>query len=256
MQIIKQDRSIIPACDVPVGIFKEIVEDTANLEKVGGYKIGVSFLHIGLRAVVELAREYTDKPIIYDHQKAGTDIHESTPDRFMDSMARAGVDAIILFPLSGPVTQYEWTKAAQDRGIGVIIGGMMTHPRFLETDCSNSKKKDYVEVFEGLGYVNGRLRGYIRKDAPVEIYRLAAAMGVTDFVVPGNKPAALRRYKEVIMDNKISKPVFYAPGLVAQGGDITEGAKAAGERFHAIVGRGIYAAGNIRQAALELTSKL
>lgn len=256
MGIINIDRSVLPACDVPFGMIREIIAETHSLDKVGGYKYGVACLHIGLNEVVKQHKEFTDKPSIYDHQKAGTDIHESTPERFMDAMVYAGIDAVILFPLAGPVTQYEWIRAAQERELGVIVGGMMTHPRFLETDCSNSKKKDYTEIFEELGYVNGHLRGYIRKDAPTEMYRLAAAMGVTDYVVPGNKPAALRKYKEVIMDNKISKPVFYAPGLVAQGGDITEGAKAAGERFHAIVGRGIYAEADKKKAALELTSKL
>ena len=41
------------------------------------YKVGLSLaLDCGLPKVVEIAREYTDKPIIYDHLKAGTDIPE------------------------------------------------------------------------------------------------------------------------------------------------------------------------------------
>ena len=100
------------------------------------------------------------------------------------------------------------------------------------------------------------ITGFIRKFAPEDMYEIAARMGVTDFVVPGNKPDKIRHYKKLIESCGISEPSFYSPGLVAQGGDISEGAKAAGERFHGIVGRGISEAENKRQAALELTAKL
>ena len=43
---------------------------------------------------------------------------------------------------------------------------------------------------------------------------------------------------------------------MAQGGVISDAAKVAGNYWHAIVGRGIYRAEDIRKAALELTSKL
>ena len=52
------------------------------------------------------------------------------------------------------------------------------------------------------------------------------------------------------------KPIFYSPGLIAQGGNITESAKAAGPRWHAIVGRGIYQESDMKKAALEHTSQL
>ena len=63
----------------------------------------------------------------------------------------------------------------------------MTHPRYLEGDTSEGKKKDYTQIFQDLG-IETPLEGYIRKSAPNEIYELAARMGVTDFVMPGNKP--------------------------------------------------------------------
>jgi len=43
--------------------------------------------------------------------------------------------------------------------------------------------------------------------------------------------------------------------LLTQGGDIGKGAKAAGKRFHGIVGSGIYKAEDMRQAAIELSSQ-
>jgi len=251
--IINKDRSIIPACDVSFDRFKEIVKKTADMELIGGYKVGISFLDVGLKAVVDVVRQYCEKPVIYDHQKAGTDIPDKTPDEFMDSMVRAGIDAVILFPQAGPVSAYEWIRAAQERKLGVIVGGEMTHPRYLAGD-TNPGKKDYDKVFSELG-IKKQLTGFIRKDAPDEIYEIAARMGVTDFVVPGNKPDRIRYYKKLIEDCGVS-PVFYSPGLVAQGGSISDGAKAAGKRWHAIVGRGITQADDIKKAAIELSKEL
>ena len=252
--IIQRDRSIIPACDVSIEKFVDIVKKTGNLEKVGGYKIPATAGREGWEIWVKTARKYTDKPLIYDHQKAGTDIPD-TGENFMKAIKGAGFDAVILFPQSGPVVEYEWIRAAQDKGLGVIVGGEMTHLRYLSSDI-NDKGSKYSEIFHDLIGFEKILRGYIRDDAPDDIYKLAAKMGVSDFVVPGNKPDRIAHYKLIIEDSGIKEPIFYSPGLIAQGGQISNGAKAAGRRFHGIVGRGIYNAKNIREAALELTSQL
>ncbi len=255
-KIIQRDRSVIPACDVPLEKFEEILKATADIDGIGAYKLGFSLgLRHGLPKIVEIARKYTDKPLIYDHQKAGTDI-PATGKKFVEVMKEAGIDAIILFPQSGPATEYEWIKEAQENNLGVIVGGEMTHPRYLDRDfIERGKQKNYSEIFEKYGI--GRERhGFIRKFAPDDMYEIAAKMGVTDFVVPGNKPDRIIYYRGLIEECGIIKSVFYSPGLIAQGGEIKEGAKAAGKRFHAIVGRGIYKAEDIREAAGELTSKL
>lgn len=98
-KIIERYRSVIPACDVPtLEEFEEIVKETADVEGIGGYKVGLELgLSYGLGRVVEVARKYTAKPIIYDHQKAGTDIPD-TGKNFAEVCKRAGVDAVILFP--------------------------------------------------------------------------------------------------------------------------------------------------------------
>jgi len=49
-RIIRADRSIIPACDVDFGTYRNILTATRDIEQVGGYKVGVSFLDIGLKA--------------------------------------------------------------------------------------------------------------------------------------------------------------------------------------------------------------
>ncbi|MHA1675638.1 MAG: orotidine 5'-phosphate decarboxylase / HUMPS family protein [Candidatus Njordarchaeales archaeon] len=231
-KIIQRERSIIPACDVPLELYKEIVKETYDVEGIGGYKVGFFLgLNYGLPRIVEITREYTDKPIIYDHQKAGTDI----PDigkKFMDICKGAGIDAVILFPQSGPETEKAWIESALEKNLGVIVGGLMTHPKYIRS--------------EG---------GYLVDEAIIEIYLNAADLGVTDFVVPGNRPDDIRKIREALEEKGIY-PIFYAPGFVVQGGEISEAAKVAGNNWHAIIGRGIYNEKNKRQAALKLTSKL
>ena len=61
--------------------------------------------------------------------------------------------------------------------------------------------------------------------------------------------------KDIVEAEGIS-PVFYSPGFVAQGGRIEAAAKCAGDRFHGIVGRGIYNSADMRQAAIEHTRQL
>ena len=134
-RIVAEDRSIIPACDMAtIEEFDKLVKETANVEGIGGYKIGFELgLTYGLPRLAETARKYTQKPLIYDHQKAATDIPD-TGQRFMLVAKKAGMDAVILFPQSGPETERAWIYRAMDTGIGVIVGGIMTHPGYLVSE--------------------------------------------------------------------------------------------------------------------------
>jgi orotidine-5'-phosphate decarboxylase len=232
MPLIDRDRSIIPACDVPFDRFLELVDATADIEAVGAYKVGAALgLAVGLHTITEAVRARTDKPLIYDHQKAATDIPE-TADFFMTVLQDAGIAAVILFPQAGPATQRAWVSAGLSADLDVIVGGWMTHPSYLAS--------------EG---------GYLRDSAPTEIFEHASAGGISSFVVPGNKPDAIRSIRQVVSKHCPS-PVFFAPGFVAQGGQITDAARAAGRRWHAIVGRAIFEAPDMRAAALALCGNL
>jgi len=232
-KIISRDRSVIPACDVEtLEQFEELVKQTTDVEGIGGYKVGFELgLGYGLPKVVETARKHTDKPIIYDHQKAGTDIPD-TGKNYAKLMKKSGVDAVIFFPQAGPETERAWIYHALDNGLNVIVGGRMTHPAY--------------SVSEG---------GFITDEGALEMYRIAARAGINNFVVPGNKPEVIRQVKELVEAEGVS-PVFYAPGLIAQGGKITDAAKAAGDKFNGIIGKGIYAAPDMNAAAKEHTSQL
>jgi len=231
-RLIDRDRSLIPACDVTKADFEHLLRETASLSEVGAYKIGaqLALMH-GLPAVVKFARRCTAKPLIYDHQKAGTDIPD-TGESFLTIIKNAGIDAVILFPLSGPETQTQWIRVAQKIHLPVIIGFHMTHPKFVSS--------------EG---------GYIDDSAADRIVEIAVAEQVTDFVVPGNKPRVIEHVRAICQAAKIV-PTFYAPGFVAQGGSISDAASVAGPTWHAIVGRQLYNAKDIRRAAEELAASL
>ena len=231
MPIIKLNKSIIPSCDVSdLTKLKNLVKETCSVDGIGAYKIGLELcIPYGICQVTDLIRKQTDLPIIYDHQKAATDIPE-LGEKFAKSVK--GVDAVILFPFTGPETEIAWIKACRKEKLGVIVGGEMTHKGFLES--------------EG---------GFISEKEALKIYEIAAKEKINDFVVPGNKPEKIKLYKAFLEARGI-KPVFYSPGLIAQGGSITESAKAAGERWHAIVGRALYNAKNINKAAKELVRNL
>ncbi|MDD5417002.1 MAG: orotidine 5'-phosphate decarboxylase [Candidatus Aenigmarchaeota archaeon] len=216
-KIVGRDKSIIPACDVPtIEQFDKLVEATANIEEVGAYKVGFELgLTYGLPEVVETVRRHTKKPIIYDHQKAATDIPD-TGKNFARVCSDAGIDSIILFPQAGPETERAWIYHALDHGLKVIVGGRMTHPAYAQS--------------EG---------GFISDEGAMEMYRIAARAGINDFVVPGNKAPVIEKVYNLV-DAEGVDPIFYAPGFVSQGGKIEDATKVAGNRWHAIVGRGIY----------------
>lgn len=232
-RIIGIDKSVIPACDVnTLKELEAIVKATAGIEKIGAYKIGFSLgLGFGLEKTVKAVRKHSEKPIIYDHQKAATDIPD-TGQAFAEVCKGAGIDAVIFFPQAGPETEKAWIKSAMNAGLGVIVGGEMTHPAYLKA-----------------------AGGFIADEAPKRMYEIAAGAGVVDFVVPGNKPEKIAFYRQ-FLESKGIEPVLYSPGLVSQGGEISESAKAAGKKWHAIVGRALYNAEDKKKAALELTSRL
>ena len=231
-RIIKYDRSIIVACDVrSLRELEDLVKQTCDVEGIGGYKIGsILAIKYGLPLVVKAIRKFTDLPIIYDHQKSMTDIPDIA-ENFISVIKDSGVSALIGFPLSGPLTEETWIKCCKKHNLEVIIGGEMTHPKYKRS--------------EG---------GYIADEALDEIYLSAAKAGVNNFVVPGTKMERVKHYRKIL--SFVSDLTFYAPGFVTQGGVITDVAKVAGPRWHAIVGRAIYAAKNIRAAAKEMTRLL
>jgi len=184
----------------------------------------------GARKVVREIRRLTNLPIIYDHQKYGTDIPDLSGGEILESFKDAGIDGLIIFPFAGIKTLQATVEGCRRANLISIVGGEMTHPGFL--------------VSEG---------GYIADDSPEKIYRDAAHLGVDTFVVPGTKIEKIKEYTKVIGD-LVPNPRLMFPGIgKGQGGDIAEAFKAAlPYSCSAIVGRGLYAAEDIGAAAIGL----
>lgn len=234
-KLIKEDRTVIAAADVKsLKKLEDLVDATCDVQGIGGYKIGFALgLTYGLEKVVKVIRGLTDLPIIYDHQKAGTDIPDLGPT-FAEVVAKSGVNAAILFPFGGAATEREWIDACWDENLTVLVGGHMTQKEFLAS--------------EG---------GFIADTAPTDMYTIAANEGIRNFVVPGNKIEFVSEYRK-LLEKLLGKGNFalYAPGFISQGGEITQYAKEAGPIWHAIVGSAIYKADDMEKAAKTVTANL
>jgi orotidine-5'-phosphate decarboxylase len=188
-------RKIIPALDTTdLETIQNLIKKIDRYDILYGYKIGFSLgLTFGLPKVAETIQKISSKPIIYDHQKAATDIPD-TGKLFSKTIKNSGVNEVILFPQAGPATLEAWVRAMGDDELKVIVGGIMTHPKFVAS--------------EG---------GFIRDEAVVEIYRSAYQLGVRRFVVPLTKPDYTEKvYRQAGLTEDA---IFMSPGFGKQGGD-------------------------------------
>lgn len=212
---------LIPALDtVDLEEAMRLVRAVDGVEGVYGYKVGFALgLSHGLPRVVEAIRKVSKRPVIYDHQKAATDIPD-TGELFAKTLKAAGIDEAILFPQAGPQTLAAWTAALQAQRLKVIVGAIMTHPKYLAS--------------EGGFLVDERILG---------AYEAAVALGVKAFVVPMTKPQLVRAVVDRIGAKKEWE--FYSPGFGKQGGSM-EGFELL-ERHYLIVGRSLFAAADPAQ---------
>ncbi len=232
MSLFSSKHGIIVACDIgDISDLADLIKVTHDLEFILGYKIGMDLVvpH-GIYKVTEVIRRYTNLPIIYDHQKFGTDIPDICGGKILEILKKAGINGAIAFPESGIETLRAVVEGCKRLGLTPIVGGEMTHRGYLAS--------------EG---------GYIADDAPERIYLDAARLGVEYFVIPGTKVESMKRYcselKEIIQE-----PKFLFPGIgKGQGGDIVVAfSTVLPYESYAIVGRGIYAEKKRREAATKL----
>lgn len=226
-RIIAAERSVMVAADVEPERFEPLIRSVGRVAGLSSWKIGFEVgLGLGLPAAVYTVKNANPEAVVvYDHQKGGNDIPK-TGMNFARAMTRARVDAAILFPFTGWTVEDRWVKELQDAHVGVIVGAEMTHDGFL--------------------YSEG---GRIADDRLEDMFEQAIELGVTNFVVPGNKPSSIGKYRKLFRDELGDGNYdLYSPGFVDQGGNISEAAAMAGRRWHAILGSAIYEAESPRQA--------
>jgi len=220
-------HGVIPACDVyDIKTFRKLIEATYDIEGIVGYKIGAILgLTYDLPQLVSIVNEYTDLPAIYDHQKAGTDIPRMA-EKFAAICAEAGIKGVIIFPQAGPQTEAAFIDALYDKNLVPMVGGEMTHQGYLAKE-----------------------EGFIRDNAPLEMYTRAAEKGVNHFIVPGNKPVVIKQYHK-LLSGIVKAPEYSMPGIGKQGGDTKSAfASLEGAPAYAIIGSGIYEHEDMADAA-------
>ncbi len=229
-RLLRAERGIIIAADVSTtDELSKLAELGNQVEEVVAIKVGFLLaLRYSLPVVVETISKVSSLPVIYDHQKAATDI-PAMGKPFAETCYNAGINGIIIFPQAGPKTMMSFIEAIREVGATPIVGGVMTHPAFLRSE-----------------------NGYIDDLAPSEIYRKAAENGVDHFVLPGNRPELILKHINEI-SQVVERVSILMPGIGTQGGQINEAFGAAGEnRCYAIVGSAIYKAPDMRKALYEL----
>ncbi|HSW31789.1 MAG TPA: orotidine 5'-phosphate decarboxylase / HUMPS family protein [Longimicrobiales bacterium] len=194
MTLSDAEGGILISCDVrDLSELDTLVLATHDIDGIAGYKLGISLaLSCGLTEAVRRVRAVCSLPIVYDHQKGATDI-PAMGALFARVCASAGVHAAILFPLSGPATERAWIKELRTAGVEPVVGGLMTHPGFLES--------------EG---------GFLLDDAPRRMIAAAREEGVTSFVVPGTK----LELASALAAGLGQDARFLVPGIGTQGGTI------------------------------------
>ncbi len=211
---------------------KLVVEQTTAIEGVAAYKVGlIMVLRLGLAEAIRQLRQVTDRPLIYDHQKAGADVPDMAA-KFAANCRAAGVDGLILFPTAGP------------RAVDAFVGEATKH-RMLPIVGGDLPFADY----------NASGGGYVIDHALDLIFARAMALGADHFVVPGNTTLKLIHHAARLCE-RIDTPTLLVPGIGPLGGTLASIVKAApGARVFGVVGRAVYAAQDPADAAKRLVEE-
>jgi len=224
---------IILAADVStLAQLDKLLELARSTPAIVALKVGFTLsLRFGLRQVVQRVRSKHELPVIYDHQKAGTDI----PDMgrpFAKACRDCGAKAAIFFPQAGPKTLEGFVTGALAEKLVPIVRLVMTHSAYLQS--------------EG---------GFIMDDAPDRICKLAMDLGVTNFVLPGTKTDLVQHFAFIFKEKRLDATIMM-PGIGSQGGSIQQAFMAAEPlRRFAIIGSSIYAAKNPDAVLADLVSE-
>ncbi len=218
----EQEKKLFVALDVPESGLRSLIVNTTSAG-AGGYFIpGTRALDLGLSYIADNIRIVNGAvPLIYDHQTAGSDISENAK-KFMSSVQSSGINKVVIYPSTDLEGAQTWIESGVDHQLDVIVGKELTS----ETPPTDERYDD--------------------------IYRLAAKLGIREFMLPGNKPDRIKHYRQVIEEVLSKEPyTIYAAGFGNRRGTIPKFARAAGVRngWGIIVGRDIHQSSNTRESA-------
>lgn len=222
---LEHERGIVPALDMSrLSDAKEFIIDVDDAGKLTAYKVGSTLASDkGHHTTALQLKRVTSKPLIYDHQKFGSD----TPNTVRNQLETfKEYDAVIAFPFGGSETRQAISDYARDLDIDILWGGVMTQPGF------HSK--------EG---------GYVHYTAIGNVYRECADEGWNMYVLPATRPNVSRAIRKAV-ESRVDpdKVMHFAPGWVTQGGDMSEADEIVGPRAQLIKGRSLIGAENPAEA--------
>jgi orotidine-5'-phosphate decarboxylase len=153
-------------------IIENILAVTKELDYVAGYRIGARLaIKNGLKDAVSLIKKHTSKPLLYDHQKFGSEVPEISSSDILDDVRDCGVDGIVILPLAGM--------------------------RALDSIINKCNKIELLPVVCGdlsyYGYFNSE-GGYIESNIQQKIYLDAANFGVSHMIMSCNRVERIKIY--------------------------------------------------------------
>jgi orotidine-5'-phosphate decarboxylase len=148
------------------------IEATDSIPFVVGYKIGaLPVLEAGLKDTFRNIRKISSKPLLYDHQKLGSDLPDIYKGRMLDLIKSYGADGVFIFPLGGK----EVLEAIINKCIDIEL---------IPVVCGDLSYKGFFSE-EG---------GYIDIDIQQRIYLDAASYGVSHFMMSCNRVDRIKIY--------------------------------------------------------------
>ncbi|MHA1129525.1 MAG: orotidine 5'-phosphate decarboxylase / HUMPS family protein [Candidatus Helarchaeota archaeon] len=189
-----------------------------NSNPIYALKIGALLELDGLREIIIKIREYTQLPIIIDHQKLA-DI-PSIITKFVEKVAFYEANGVILLGYVGPTSITTFVESCQDYGLASYVVAEMSHEGAAE---------------------------YIKEEAPPLIARLARELNATGIVCPATRPKSIQQCAEILQGSLLG---IMSPGHGPQGGGADSAVVAGADWI--VVGRSFYTSSTPKQMLINL----
>ncbi len=214
---------LLPSLDVPLDRLPELLSKIDEIKvqsrnPIYAFKVGALLEMDGLKSVVSQIREYSQLPIIVDHQKLA-DI-PSIIKKFVEKVASLEVDGVILLGYVGPVSITTFVESCQDHGVANYIVAEMSHKGASE---------------------------YIKESTPQNIAKLARELKATGIVCPATKTESIQNCAEILKGSPLG---IMSPGHGPQGGGADTAVRAGADWI--VVGRSFYTSPTPQETLIRL----
>ncbi|NVM29852.1 MAG: orotidine 5'-phosphate decarboxylase [Candidatus Helarchaeota archaeon] len=214
---------LIPSLDVSVERLSNLLSGideirVQNRNPIHALKVGALLELEGLKTIISKIREYSNLPIIIDHQKLA-DI-PSIIKKYVEKIASIGVDGAILLGYVGPTSITTFVESCQEQELASYIVAEMSH------DGAST---------------------YIKEESPIKIAKLARDLKATGIVCPATRTESIQRCAEVLKGSLLG---IMSPGHGPQGGGADSAVMAGADWI--VVGRSFYNSQNPQETLIKL----